>query len=266
MPMISVVMPVYNDERFVGSAIDSILAQSFRDFEFIVINDGSTDGTARVLEKNTDPRILIVNQSNSGIVQALNLGISIAKGKYISRMDSDDISRNDRFQKQVDFLDNNKEYGMVGSACDILDENGIHIAHFLVPSTDDAIRKSMVWRNPFVHSSIMVRKNILNIVGGYDQTFNSIGHDYEMWWRILNVTKVKNLEEELVTRTHRTNSTFRIRKDIHYKMMLRILWIAFREGIAPRAMMTASLFRTMIYFIAHRLLLILKFNTSDNSN
>lgn len=265
MPTISVVMPVYNDERFVGPAIDSILAQDFRDFEFIVINDGSTDGTARVLEKYSDPRFLFVNQKNKGIVHALNLGISMAKGKYIARMDSDDISRNDRFQKQIDFLDNNKEYGMVGSACDILDENGIHIAHFSVPSTDKAIRKSMIWRNPFVHSSIMVRKNILNIVGGYDQTFNSIGQDYEMWWRVLKVTKVKNLEEELVTRTHRASSTFRIRKDIHYKAMLRISRIAFRQGIAPRILMAASLFRTALYYTAHRLLLIFKYHTSNNS-
>ena len=154
---------------------------------------------------------------------------------------------------------------MVGSACDILDENGIHIANILVPSTGKAIRESMIWRNPFVHSSIMVRKNILNMVGGYDQTFNSIGHDYEMWWRILQVTKVKNLEEELVTRTHRAGSTFRIRKDIHYKMMFRISWIAFRKGIAPRILMAASLFRTALYYTAHRLLLKIRYKACKNS-
>jgi len=264
MPTVTVVMPVYNDERFVGRAIDSILAQDFRDFEFIVINDGSTDGTARVLEKYSDTRFHFVNQTNNGIVHALNLGVSLAKGKYIARMDSDDISRNDRFQKQVDFLDKNKEYGMVGSACDILDETGFHIAHFSVPHTDKAIRKNMIWRNPIVHSSIMIRKNVLNIVGGYDQAFISI-EDYEMWWRVLKVSKVKNLEEELVTRTHRTNSTFRIRKDIHYKRMLKILWIVFRQGISPRILMAVSLFRTMLYYSAHRFLILLNLHKSEKT-
>jgi GT2 family glycosyltransferase len=165
----------------------------------------------------------------------------------------------------VDFLDKNKEYGMVGSACDILDEAGFHIAHFSVPSTDKAIRELMIWRNPFVHSSIMVRKNILNIVGGYDQIFNAIGHDYELWWRVLKVTKVKNMEEELVTRTHRASSTFRIRKDIHYKMMMRILWIAFRQGIASRVLMAVSLFRTVLYYIAHRFLQLLKLHKADKT-
>jgi len=254
MPTISVVMPVYNDERFVGAAIESILAQNFQDFEFIVVNDGSTDDTGDVLGKFIDPRLIIINQTNHGIVRALNVAISMAKGEYIARMDSDDVSRRDRFRKQVEFLDSKPEYGLVGSPCEIVHEDGTHMAHFSVPQRDEAIRRSMIWRNPFVHSSIMVRKSVLDIVGGYKKTYDSIGHDYDLWWRILSVTKGANLGEELLTRTHRSKSTFRIRKYIHYQFMWKILFDAFRKGYAPRMIMAASLGRTACYYAAHRLL------------
>ncbi|MCL5884147.1 MAG: glycosyltransferase [Deltaproteobacteria bacterium] len=265
MPTVSVILPVYNDERFVGAAIESILAQSFRDFEFLVVNDGSTDGTGEVLGKFFDPRLTIVTQTNKGIVQTLNLAISMAKGKYIARMDSDDFSRINRFCKQVDFLDANPECGLVGSACEIVREDGTHMAHFSVPHQDEAIRRSMVWRNPFVHSSIMVRKSVLDRVGGYKQSFDSIGHDYELWWRVLAVTKAANLGEELVIRTHRCNSTFRIRKDIHYQFMWRIIFDAFRKGYAPRFIMAVSLGRTACYYAVHRLLWEINFYLSDNT-
>ena len=117
MPRVSVVMPAYNAEKYIGEAIDSILNQTFTDFEFIIIDDGSSDRTADIVKSYSDPRIrLLANERNSGIVASLNRGIQKATGKYIARMDADDYSRLDRIKKQVDFLDNHPEVIALGTS------------------------------------------------------------------------------------------------------------------------------------------------------
>ena len=246
-------MPVYNDERFVGAAIQSILVQSYSDFELIVVNDGSTDGTVGVLETFYDSRIHVVHQTNQGVVRSLNRAIALSRGKYIARMDSDDISHPDRFRIQMGFLERNPECGMVGSACEIIGEDGSHLSHFKVPLTDNEIRYAMVWKNPIVHSSIMIRKSILDRVSGYDQNIHGVVEDYDLWFKVLAITHVANLEDELVKRTHRKTSTFRIRKSLHYMFMFRIQYRALRRGYTLPWMLV-SLGRTMCYFTVHRIM------------
>jgi glycosyltransferase involved in cell wall biosynthesis len=115
-PYVTVLMPVYNTEMYLKEAIDSILNQTFRDFEFIVINDGSTDSTSDIIESYSDPRIIYLqNEKNLGVATSLNKGLSIAKGTYIARMDGDDVSRCDRLEKQVAFMDANPEIGVCGT-------------------------------------------------------------------------------------------------------------------------------------------------------
>lgn len=233
MPKVSVILPVFNDERSVAEAMRSILEQSFVDFEFIVINDGSTDNTAQVLNTFIDPRLLVIHQDNQGISRTLNRAISISSGKYIARMDSDDTSHCERLERQVNFLDRNPDYGMVGSACKVIAENGSLVRDFRVPLTDTAIRKAMVWYNPIVHSSVMIRRDVLSRTNCYDEQLSSIGHDYELWWHMLAISKIANLADRLVTRVHRYDSTFRLEKSRHYRAMVKIQLRALRLRYAP---------------------------------
>ena len=115
--MISVIMSVYNDEKYLSKAVESILNQSYKDFEFIIVNDGSTDNSFEILEKyqQDDKRVILIEQDNIGLTKSLNKAIDMACGKYIARMDSDDISLLTRFQKQIDFLEQNKDYALAGT-------------------------------------------------------------------------------------------------------------------------------------------------------
>ncbi len=125
-PLVSVVMSVYNGERFLREAIESILSQTFRDFEFIIVNDGSTDGTAGILNSYalSDSRVRVFEQENMGQCASDNRGCSLARGKYIARMDSDDVSMRDRLERQIAFLENHEKVGLLGGAVEIIDDRG----------------------------------------------------------------------------------------------------------------------------------------------
>lgn len=140
-PKVSVVMSVYNGEKYLPETIDSILNQTFKDFEFIIINDGSTDKTAKILTSYDDPRIRIFNQENMGLTKSLNRAISLAKGEYIARMDADDISYPERLKKQVDYLNKNPDIGLVGSKYIRIDKRGRKIDEINVPIGTDNILK-----------------------------------------------------------------------------------------------------------------------------
>jgi len=140
-PLVSVVMAVYNGEPYLQYALDSILGQTFRDFELIVIDDASTDRTDEILSGYDDPRIIIIsNETNLGQTVSLNKGITIASGKYIARHDADDISHLDRFQSQVDFLNQNPRIGLLGTSYEIIDFSGQTIEIAILPTTNDELK------------------------------------------------------------------------------------------------------------------------------
>lgn len=237
-PRISVLLPVFNDERFVGRAVQSILDQTFADFELLVVNDGSTDNTAEVLTAFRDPRLRIIHQRNAGISAGLNRMIAESCGDFLARMDSDDTCSPHRFAAQVAFLDEHPGVGLVGSACTIIDEDGSHLRDFPVPLTDSAVRRAMVWGNPMVHSSIMMRRSIVTRVGPYDGRLGKMGiEDYDLWLRVLTVSEIANLSEPLVTRVHRLGSTCRVAKSRHYAALTRVQFRAIARRIAPATAM-----------------------------
>src|ERR1700680_111125 len=123
MRNVSVVMSVFNGERFVSEAIESILHQTFHDFEFIIINDGSTDGTADILSRyqNSDPRVAVHDQQKKGLVQSLNTGCGLARGRYIARMDADDIAFPERLERQINYLEQNPDIALIGSSVNVID-------------------------------------------------------------------------------------------------------------------------------------------------
>jgi len=201
-PKVSVVMSVYNGEKYLREAIDSILAQTFEDFEFIIINDGSTDGTANILKEFPDPRIRIFeNAKNEGLTRSLIRGCKEAPGKYIARMDADDISYPDRFQKQVEFLNARPEVGLVGSAWYYIDPQGNTFGEISFPLEHESILEDVGTFNPFIHGSVMFRAAVYNEVGGYREFFQQT-QDYDLWLRFAKKTRIANLPDFLYMHRH----------------------------------------------------------------
>jgi len=177
MVEISVVMPVYNGEKYLREAIDSILNQTFRDFEFIIVNDGSTDSTEEIILSYSDPRIVYVkNEENLQIVKTLNKGIAMAKGKYIARMDADDISMPERFEKQYQFMEENPEVGLCGTW---LRTFGEFVTEWSYPVNDVDIKVSLMFFSPIVHASIMCKRSLFEFCK-YEDDFNK-AEDYRLW-------------------------------------------------------------------------------------
>jgi len=187
-PSISVVMPVYNCAKYVREAIESILNQTYQDFEFIIVNDGSTDNTQGILNEyaNKDKRIKLINQSNQGIVLALNNGLSHAKGEWIARLDADDIAMPERLEQQLDYVKKRPEVVLLGSGYIVIDQYGNEIKKYRYPSNHkDIIRQIEVGNSPFPHSSAFFRKSITQEVGLYRNRLNG-AEDCDLWLRIGN--------------------------------------------------------------------------------
>ena len=197
-PKVTVLMSVYNSQKYLKPAIESVLSQSFKDFEFLIIDDGSRDKSKAIIEQyaKKDPRIRLVSRPNKGLVVSLNEGLSKAEGEYIARMDSDDISDKSRLEKEVSCLDANPSIGMVGSNYTIIDKKGKKLVTTNVFTHHSDLKMCLITCNQFGHGSIMLRKSVLDEVGDYDA---SVGHveDYDLWIRISRVSKVFNIEQPL---------------------------------------------------------------------
>jgi glycosyltransferase involved in cell wall biosynthesis len=196
--LVSVVLPVYNCPDYIGEAIKSILDQTFKYFEFIIIDDGSTDNTSEVIQTFNDPRIHFFRQQNQGLAATLNRGIEMAHGKYIARQDQDDISLPERLEKQVIYLDSHPECGMVGTWAEIWVEKEKTRQVHQHPSDNKTLQYELLFDNPFVHSSMMLRKSVLDKVGRYSiDRKRQPPEDYELWSRIARHFQVANIPEIL---------------------------------------------------------------------
>jgi len=199
-PAISVLMPTYNGERFLRPTIESILNQTFPNFELIIIDDGSTDNTPQILSEFKDTRLTVLtNQQNLGIAAATNRGLAAARGEYIALQDHDDISLPHRLQTQLDFLNTHPEIALVGSAAELIDENGIAYDNYREPENDIELKWEALFRCPIRHTSVVVRRKVICEIGGYsaDSTLN-VASDYDLLSRIVMRYGVANLDERLV--------------------------------------------------------------------
>lgn len=198
VPAVSVVLPLYNCPDYIGEAVESILAQTFQDFELIVIDDGSTDGTPDVVRQYSDPRIRLITQANRGLAATLNRGIELARGRYIARQDQDDRSMPERLAKQVAFLDTHDDCALVGTWAEIWRDNRKTERSHAPPSDDAELKFLLLLNNAFVHSSVMIRKSALDRVGAYStDRARQPPEDFELWSRIAREFDVANLPEVL---------------------------------------------------------------------
>ena len=187
-PLISVVMPVYNGGVYLKEAIESILNQTYKNFEFIIIDDGSTDNSLSIIKEYAfnDNRIIVVDRENRGLITTLNEGIDLAKGKYIARMDADDISLPTRFEKQFKYMEQNN-LDICGGDFIIIDEKGKEIKHSVVPKSFKEIVLTLGFNVPFAHPSVFIKKSFLIKhkikYGGSGKKF---AEDLDMWLTMFN--------------------------------------------------------------------------------
>ncbi|MBS1188457.1 MAG: putative Glycosyl transferase, family 2 [Rhodocyclaceae bacterium] len=198
-PLVSVVMAVHNGERHLGAALASIRAQTCADLEILVIDDGSSDATGQLLDQCPDLRLRVIrNSERLGLARSLNSGLDCARGRYIARMDADDICHLRRFEEQVRFMESRPEVGVLGAACRLIDDDGKFLGIARHPGSDAAMRWRLLFGPPLAHPSAMMRAEVLHRHGlRYDPAW-PVAQDYEFWPRLLRHCRGANLAEPLL--------------------------------------------------------------------
>lgn len=207
-PIVSVIMPVYNSEKYLSEAIESILAQTLTDFEFLIFDDGSTDNSKLIIDSyaKKDKRIYTYCSSqNQGYTLHLNIGLEKARGPYIARMDSDDISMPNRLEDQVNFLNENPSVVVVGSSSIIIDESSSQIGLDIRQSDSSYLFWQSFFTNPVSHPTVMFRKEVVLNIGSYDIN-KEPSEDYDLWTRILKKNDISNIIPPLLKYRKHTNS------------------------------------------------------------
>ena len=228
-PLVSVIMPTYNAERFLASAIESVLTQDYSDFEFIVVEDASTDATHIIIQHyaNLDSRVRVLrNEGNRSVSYSRNRGILASSGEYIATFDSDDLCMPDRLSTQVRRMEKHGELGVIGSSIFLIDERNRVMGFRRYPTDDQQLRRNMFKFSPFAAPSTMIRKTILVNAGLYDEQLGP-GEDIDLWFRIGRIAKFANCPETLLKyRLHGASTTFRrIRRmnALTFKIRMRAL-------------------------------------------
>ena len=202
--IVSVIMPVHNGEAYLREAIGSILNQTFRDFELILIDDASDDHTPEIIKEYADTRIrILTNAGNQGLTRNLNRAVDIAEGRYIARMDADDIALPERLARQVAFMEKHPDHGLCGTWAKTF---GAYEEPVNFPTRHEELKCCLLFQNPVVHPSVMFRAAIIKKIR-YDETLR-VAQDYELWQRIARHTKIANLPEYLLRyRVHETSTS-----------------------------------------------------------
>ena len=249
-PLVSVVMPAYNSEKYIAEAIESILNQTYKNFEFIIVHDGSTDKTLEIIQKyaKKDKRIRVIdNEKNIGNNRSRNKGIFASQGKYIATQDSDDISLLRRFKEQVDFLEKSQDVAVVGSDIELFNgETGEIISIRRYPETDQGLRKMIFFSSPFAQPATMIRKEAIIELGGYSGRF-LVSEDLDMWFRIGTYYKFASIPSVLLRyRVHKNSLTGRKLKTME-KIANQLRW----ENASNKAYSFG--FKAFIYNLLHRI-------------
>lgn len=210
-PLISIILPTYNGAHTISQAISSVLAQTYHDWELVIISDGSTDGTKAIVESysKAEPRIIFVtNEHNMGIQKTLNKGVGFARGEYIARIDDDDEWVDPlKLSAQVAFFEKNPGYVLVGTNAVVADENGTSLSVNIMPKTDKDIRSKILSKNCFSHSTILIKRDVIKKIGGYSEKKENLhAEDYDLWLKAGIEGKMANLEMKSTVLTAHSNS------------------------------------------------------------
>jgi len=246
-PLVSIILPTHNRSSLIGGSIESVLSQTFRDFELVVVNDGSTDNTRKVVDDFSmrDFRVRqVVNKTNLGLVGSLNKGVENAKGKYIARIDDDDRwCDKEKLEKQITFLESNSDYVVTGGGVIDVDATGKEITRFFLLDHDEHLKNVILLHNPFAHSAVVFRKDAWEKAGGYDEELSSTNcEDWDLWLRMGKLGKFYNFQEYFIRylRDRQNKSNFNVRHTLMVNNRLRKkyrndypnFWKAYVMGLA----------------------------------
>jgi len=231
-PAVSVLMGVWNGAPRVREAIESVLCQTLGDLELVVVDDGSTDATASILGSFGDPRVRVTRQPRGGLTSALRSALGLARAPLVARLDADDVALPERLERQRGFLERHPEVGLLGTAAREVDGIGREVGVVRPPTEDAALRGALIRHNPFVHSSVMMRRSALEQAGGYDLSF-PVAQDYDLWMRMSRVTRMANLPEPLVVRRLLPGRISATREAERLRAEARVRWRAVRAGAYP---------------------------------
>jgi glycosyltransferase involved in cell wall biosynthesis len=231
-PAVSVLMGVWNGAPQLREAVLSVLSQTMADLELIVVDDDSTDATPAILASFRDPRLHVVRRARGGLTSALNAALRLARAPLVARLDADDVALPERLERQLAFLSAHPDVGLVGTAAREVDAAGREVAIVRPPADDAGIRRALIRRNPFVHSSVVMRRAAVERAGRYDEAF-PVAQDYDLWMRMSRVTHMANLPEPLVVRRLRPGRVTEARDTERLRAEARVRWRAVRDGAYP---------------------------------
>ena len=225
-------MSVRNGAPWVRDAVSSVLDQSAADLELIAVDDGSVDATAELLHAVRDPRLRVESEPARGLTASLNHALALARAPLVARLDADDLALPDRLARQRAFLDAHPDVGLLGTGAREVDAAGRAVALVTPPAEDALIRRALIRRNPFVHSSVMMRRRVVEAAGGYDVRL-PVAQDYDLWMRLSRTTRLANLPEPLVVRRLLPTRVSATRDDDRLRAEARVRWHAVRSGLYP---------------------------------
>lgn len=236
-------MPVRDGARWLGATVNSIQVQTLSDFEFIIIDDGSADDSLSIIEALTrgDTRVVIVRQPRLGLVAALNRGLAVARGELVARIDADDIAMPQRLERQSRYLEKHPEVGLLGTWAEEIDERGLVCGVRRPPSKPDELARLLTRTNPFLHSSIMMRKSVAQKAGSYRAAFEG-AEDYDLWLRMSEFTDTANMREYLLRyRVHPGSSSHstRVRQLFSSRLAQRAAQARRTTGSDPTSQLSA---------------------------
>jgi len=225
-PRVSIILPTWNGSKYITKALDSVLAQTFSDWELIIINDGSTDNTEEIVGEyvKKDKRVRYYYHNNKGQEQSRKYGIELSNGKYIAFIDDDDvwIDKN-KIEKQIEFMDENSGYVLLGTGGIVCDENYNKISGYKVSEKDKDIKNTFLYKNNFIQSSVVLRKNILSNINFSNEEKYKVAEDYNLWLKIGLLGKVANINESMVMYMYREGNTSFKNKKYILKNNIRII-------------------------------------------
>lgn len=253
-PKISVVMAVYNGMPYLKAAVKSILGQTYGDFEFIIVDDASTDGSLKYLASLKDRRIkLLKNKKNMGLAKSLNIALRQAYGDFIARMDADDVSLPERFEKQIKFLEKNPEIDLCGTWAYLIDSKGNKIGEKKYPVEPEKVKKALTWYTAVIHPTYMGTARFFKELGGYRDNFD-FAEDYDLLSRAKNRFKIANIGQKLLLfrlhNTRRSRTVMQKMDKIDLKIKLESIR---RDGLAVQALMALIKKIIMIYLLPYPL-------------